>query len=166
MQRVCWDRPIIIYEFIFILGISYSFAFIDFTSVTHATSALTNPRNHFLDGRKLVLEYSSADAARRGGYREGGGKGLGKFGKPRTREGDGGGPRKKRRFDERAKTGEGEDNESTRNSGDRSFSKPWRDGLNTKSKPQRRAKPGAALALAKRESTAIVPSQGTRMTFN
>ena len=61
---------------------------------------------------------------------------------------------------------EGEDDDNARNPGDRPFRKPWRDDMNGKSKPQRRAKPGAALALAKRESAAIVPSQGTRMTFN
>lgn len=32
-------------------------------------------------------------------------------------------------------------------------------------RPAHRAKPGAALALAQREKVAIVPSQGTRMTF-
>lgn len=35
----------------------------------------------------------------------------------------------------------------------------------SKSKFNRRPKPGAALALAKREKFAIVPSEGSRMTF-
>lgn len=34
-----------------------------------------------------------------------------------------------------------------------------------KGKPRGRPKPGAALALAKRESAAIVPSQGQKITF-
>lgn len=42
-----------------------------------------------------------------------------------------------------------------------SFEKRTRDG-----KPQRvRTKPGAALALAKRETAAIVPSQGKKIVF-
>lgn len=42
-------------------------AFVDFTSIQHATKALTDPHNHSLDGRDLKLEYASADAIRRGG---------------------------------------------------------------------------------------------------
>ena len=33
----------------------------------HATTALTNPKNFFLNGRKLVVEYASPEAVRRGG---------------------------------------------------------------------------------------------------
>ena len=44
-----------------------SWAFVDFTSTEHATAALTNPRNHQLNGRKLVVEYASPEAVRRGG---------------------------------------------------------------------------------------------------
>lgn len=39
---------------------------------------------------------------------------------------------------------------------------PIREMANSK---HRRSKPGAALAMAKRESVAIVPSTGTRLTF-
>ena len=42
-------------------------AFVDFTNTEGATDALVNPKNHFLDGRKLVIEYASRDAVRRGG---------------------------------------------------------------------------------------------------
>lgn len=38
----------------------------DFASAEHATSALINIKNHFLDGRKLKVEFASADAVRRG----------------------------------------------------------------------------------------------------
>lgn len=71
-----------------------SWAFVDFLSTSQATSSLTNPRNHTLDGRKLVVEYASPDAVRRGGHSEGfaaaaaangaargGGKGKGRVGK-------------------------------------------------------------------------------------
>jgi RNA recognition motif-containing protein len=43
------------------------FAFVDFTSIEHATKALVNLRNHRLNGRDLVVEYASPDAVRRGG---------------------------------------------------------------------------------------------------
>lgn len=138
----------------------------------HATAALTNPRNHFLDGRKLVVEYASADAARRGGYREAGvGKASGGRGaaggrqKPRLDDTDGG-PRKKRRTDGEEEVVDGADeNENTQENSQRTFGKPKRDDRNGRPRPERRSKPGAALALAKRESVAIVPSQGTRLTF-
>ncbi|KAF8514847.1 RNA-binding domain-containing protein [Hysterangium stoloniferum] len=42
-------------------------AFVDFHNVEDATAVLINPRNHNLDGRKLVVEYASAEAVRRGG---------------------------------------------------------------------------------------------------
>ncbi|KAF9031876.1 hypothetical protein BDZ89DRAFT_1012897 [Hymenopellis radicata] len=47
-------------------GACKGFAFVDFASTEHATSALINIKNHFLDGRKLKVEYASADAVRRG----------------------------------------------------------------------------------------------------
>ncbi|MBW0488290.1 hypothetical protein O181_028005 [Austropuccinia psidii MF-1] len=43
------------------------FAFVDFFNVQQATEALLNIKNHTLNGRKLVVEYASPDAVRRGG---------------------------------------------------------------------------------------------------
>lgn len=43
-----------------------SFAFLDFSSVQHATDALVNPKNHHLNGRELKVQFASADAVRRG----------------------------------------------------------------------------------------------------
>ncbi|KAF9821230.1 hypothetical protein IEO21_00838 [Rhodonia placenta] len=148
-------------------------AFIDFTSTEHATTALVSSKIHFLDGRKLVVEYASPDAVRRGGNfselrekRIKGDKGSydeqrprrkpsGKLHQSRTtaNEADApmGGeeqqevPAKRRRIEDASQ----------------SFEKRTRDG-----KPQRvRTKPGAALALAKRETAAIVPSQGKKIVF-
>ncbi|KDQ64140.1 hypothetical protein JAAARDRAFT_117688 [Jaapia argillacea MUCL 33604] len=42
-------------------------AFVDFANTEQATAVLINPRNHHLDGRKLVVEFASPDAVRRGG---------------------------------------------------------------------------------------------------
>ncbi|KAG8692593.1 hypothetical protein FRC09_011095, partial [Ceratobasidium sp. 395] len=48
-------------------GLCKGWAFLDFLNTTYATAVLVNPRNHHLNGRKLVLEYGSPDAVRRGG---------------------------------------------------------------------------------------------------
>ncbi|KAJ1021909.1 hypothetical protein NDA16_003671 [Ustilago loliicola] len=42
------------------------FGFLDFHTVEQATASLIDPRNTFLDGRKIILQYASADATRRG----------------------------------------------------------------------------------------------------
>ncbi|KAM6496173.1 hypothetical protein JOM56_008879 [Amanita muscaria] len=47
-------------------GLCKGFAFVDFVSTENATSALVNPKNYLLNGRKLVIEYASPDAVRRG----------------------------------------------------------------------------------------------------
>ncbi|KAF8939515.1 hypothetical protein EDD21DRAFT_360672 [Dissophora ornata] len=46
------------------------FAYIDYMSPESATTALTNPQKHFLDGRKLNIEYASAEATLKGNPRE------------------------------------------------------------------------------------------------
>ncbi|CUA70250.1 hypothetical protein RSOLAG22IIIB_00602 [Rhizoctonia solani] len=48
-------------------GLCKGWAFLDFLNTPYATAVLVNPRNHHLNGRKLVLEYGSPDAVRRGG---------------------------------------------------------------------------------------------------
>ncbi|KIP02111.1 hypothetical protein PHLGIDRAFT_503084 [Phlebiopsis gigantea 11061_1 CR5-6] len=101
-------------------------AFVDFTTTEHATTALTNPKNHFLGGRKLVVEYASPEAVRRGGAGS----------RPKKPDADGAEkPRRERRRQPRE--------ERTR----------------------ARAKPGAALASAKRETVGIVPSLGKKIVF-
>ncbi|KAH9977733.1 hypothetical protein BGW80DRAFT_1283929 [Lactifluus volemus] len=155
-------------------GLCKGFAFVDFTSIEHATAALIHPKNHQLDGRKLVVEYASADAVRRGG---GGGAG------PRPKNvkasgGEGHSHRKKKlgstvddRADERdlttmattmtIKKSKPQEEEKGRRGG--AFAKAKvTSGTSRKSRPT----PGAALALAKREQVAIVPSQGRRITFD
>jgi hypothetical protein len=133
---------------------------------------LIHPKNHQLDGRKLVVEYASADAVRRGG-------GAG----PRPKNvkasgGEGHSHRKKKlgstvddRADERdlttmattmtIKKSKPQEEEKGRRGGTFAKAKVT-SGTSRKSRPT----PGAALALAKREQVAIVPSQGRRITFD
>lgn len=42
------------------------FAFVDFHSPAYATATLIDPRNGFLDGRQLIVQYAGAEAIRRG----------------------------------------------------------------------------------------------------
>lgn len=175
-----------------------SWAFIDFTSIEHATAALTNPKNHRLDGRSLVVEYASPDAVRRGG---GGPRPKADAADARPRPRRGGSSRGGR-------TDLGGRSEGSSNRGDRGAKEDrgWWKGSREESAQEDvvahvapaqpagaeapatydsgtgtgggadrdrggyrgvkgRSKPGAALALAKRESTAIVASQGKKITF-
>ncbi|KAI0772094.1 hypothetical protein BD413DRAFT_548290 [Trametes elegans] len=154
-------------------------AFVDFTSTEHATAALTNPRNHTLDGRKLVVEYASPEALRRGGG----------AGPPRDRDrGDRDRATKRDRAPRSAPTddtsgrpakrprtgagdgaeagGKGEDGE--RGGGAERKAANFKSGRKADAAgkgPRPRARPGAALALAKREDVSIQPSQGKKIVF-
>ncbi|KAF9357120.1 hypothetical protein BGX26_004237 [Mortierella sp. AD094] len=46
------------------------FGYIDYMNPESATTALTNPQKYFLDGRKLNIEYASAEATLKGNPRE------------------------------------------------------------------------------------------------
>ena len=147
-------------------------AFVDFTSTQHATASLINPRNHSLDGRKLVVEYASPDAVRRGGG-------------PRESNIEGGGGRKVRKpksagyIRNKPKSAAGrvtEDGEKKLNKKERKAEKVTRKlekDLGRKYGAVERAstgkgerpKPGAALALAQRGTAAILPSQGQKIAF-
>ncbi|CAE6481736.1 unnamed protein product [Rhizoctonia solani] len=141
-------------------GLCKGWAFLDFLNTAYATAVLVNPRNHHLNGRKLVLEYGSPDAVRRGG----------------------GGPRPNKRHIEK----EEEHKETPRAAKKRKFAeanaenddaseqatespkkpKPKGDEQYVRAKDGRlRPKPGAALAMAKKEAVAIVPSTGKRTVF-
>ncbi|EIN10955.1 hypothetical protein PUNSTDRAFT_100868 [Punctularia strigosozonata HHB-11173 SS5] len=166
-------------------------AFVDFVSVEAATCALVNPKNHKLDGRQLKVEYASADAVRRGGgsslmpgaptsgekVKPRRGKGdqgpeTSGFNPKKRRNGDGDGRksafRKERRFDDEpgleAAPIEQEDAfVATARAEDRpSKIGPGKD---RSSRSKSRAKPGAALAQAQRQSVAIQPAQGSKIVF-
>ncbi|OWZ59718.1 hypothetical protein LQV05_000677 [Cryptococcus neoformans] len=117
------------------------FAFLDFISARHAKFSLGNRKNHFFNGRRLNLEFASEEAAKRSGAARPKEKTKEKYSKPR------GGP--------------GVDDESTEktaeDSGDRR-GKKWE----TSGRPR----PGAALAMAKRENVAIVEGAGQKITFD
>jgi RNA recognition motif-containing protein len=151
-----------------------SFAFVDFTSIEHATEVLVNPKNYLLNGRKLVVEYASADAVRRGApktKREDGGAERMPY---RRKEAKSRGPRAEKKLQRERTAGDGTASSAPKtNSHDRAApSSTTQDaesggtGRERERKgPKNRPKPGAALALAKRESAAIVPSQGKKVVF-
>ena len=151
------------------LTLKTSFAFVDFTSAEHATAALIHPKNHHLDGRKLVVEYASADAVRRGGGagpRPKGSSGVATAGKDRrerreSAEGKRG--EKKGHLETAVSTLGPPDEEKSMDSGRRSGG-----AFRTVVKGARKSRPapGAALALAKRERVAIVASQGRKIIFD
>ncbi|KAI0254734.1 hypothetical protein BJV78DRAFT_1273808 [Lactifluus subvellereus] len=153
-------------------GLCKGFAFVDFTSTEHATAALIHPKNHQLDGRKLVVEYASADAVRRGG-------GAGPRPKKTSAEGTGEGHTrsKKRepavgdRTDDKSHTTTVITTKNSKPPEERGTAPGRRSGASARAKANSgtrkpRPAPGAALALAKRERVAIVPSQGRRITFD
>lgn len=143
---------------------------------------LVNPRNHRLDGRNLVVEYASAEAVRRGG------------GGPRPKVDEGLGPGQRRRSAYRGDKPNrgihptGRDGNGDGDREDRRVSRPpkveaGRQDAVANARPQvgrglrdhgdnagyrgvkGRSTPGAALAMAKRESAAIVTSKGQKITF-
>ncbi|KAI1789545.1 hypothetical protein LXA43DRAFT_1062781 [Ganoderma leucocontextum] len=131
-------------------------AFVDFTSTEHATSALTNPRNHHLNGRKLVVEYASPEAVRRGGG-----------GPPREKK-----PKematKRERPARQNLAGAEEGNEAEQPEHPAKKRRVAGEGQaqgRDKGRRVARSKPGAALAMAKREDPSIVPSQGKKIVF-
>jgi RNA recognition motif-containing protein len=130
---------------------------LDFVSPEDATAALVNPRNYQLNGRKLVLEYASPDAVRRGGgsIRPVKGKEHSRRVAPRT-------IRKQARDAKRSN--EGEPVAAHLHSDAARPRKP--PSVRPRSLPSAgRAKPGAALADAHRERVAIVQSEGKKTVF-
>ena len=178
MQRV---SPIIqsrnLQSYIYPLG-AIRWAFVDFTTTEFATLALTNPRNHSLDGRALVVEYASPNAAQRSGSGRSRGPdeelGPKKAHKPRQS------PKAKCLVEgpEKSEIEAAAANEGDENSPGEGAQK-WHEAPPStvsfrKHKPRlpprstskaKRAKPGAALASAPRESGAIVASTGKKIIF-
>src|SRR5271168_1035233 len=142
-------------------------------TIEHATSALINPKNHQLNGRSLIVEYASPDAVRRGAPK--GKSSDGTIGKDRRKRL----PirphhdfRSNRPFTQPKEAPETADTYEVpaadpglmnRTSDVKEWTSP-KGGVRHKG-PNTRPKPGAALALAKRESAAILPSQGHKITF-
>lgn len=170
-------------------------AFIDFHLTAQATRALLNIRNHLLDGRKLNIEYASADAVRRGAIgtraaikagrgglapRAGRGEASGRFVEKKGRDWDDGDVResvKRDYFDDPEQPAE----KKVRSEFGFRPTRPGAEGGTGRGGGGRggfqggdrdarkagapRAKPGAALASAQRASEGIVESTGRKITF-
>ena len=152
-----------------LLLISFRFAFVDFKDAQFATEALTNPHNHSLNGRALVVEYASADAVRRGALANT----KKDEGKPVTKNHSSRRPQKSERIAAKAAVRqslagsssapmEGVSSDVEESSRTRDPKRP-RSGY--KMDTARRLKSGAALATAQRENVAIVPSTGKKIVF-
>ena len=140
----------------------------------NATAALINPKNHRLNGRNLVVEYASPDAVRRGASKTGQSKG-GADQKRRLTSGDG-----KKTAPELEKVPTNAETNETFTTHHEHEQQPRLDTDSKKVKRfasrqdvtamkhqrfETRSRPGAALAQAKREAVAIVPSQGKKIVF-
>lgn len=164
------------------------FAFWDFKSPVHARAALMNKKNHFLRGIKLTLQYASQEATKRaGGKRNGGAKSdphkrERQARAPRYFENNGDGEQDggyearsaatpaqtdfkseaaaQARIAAMVAGGGGGDDEPRREPSDK------RDKRGKKWESTGRPRPGAALAMAKREKVGIVESAGTKVTFD
>ncbi len=149
-----------------------SFAFLDFYSPGEATKALTNRMNHYFDERKLALQYASVEATKRSGGRDPSKKVLNgpRLGLPqrktapsvekgilkdtRSRE-----PPSRPTEDEAM--GEVEvvqrSDEAVR---------PVKDKRGKKWEAAGRPRPGATLAMAKREKVGIIEGKGEKIVFD
>ncbi|KNZ76064.1 Nucleolar protein 13 [Termitomyces sp. J132] len=160
-------------------GLCKGFAFVDFKTTEDATAALINPKNHRLNGRDLVVEYAGPDAVRRGAP-----KGS------KREDGSAPPPSRKRETPLHSKRAERPERKTRHNQDEtkieegpveqeeeqghhvhvnpehrREVRKTFVGKERKEKGPRLRPKPGAALAQAKRESAAILPSQGNKITF-
>ena len=145
-----------------------SFAFVDFTNTENATNALINPKNHRLDGRNIILQYASPDAVRRGGTGTGHTSTVKKIEKKKM------GPRGER-LQRRAALARMRGEEHNEKIADAKKSAlvraktekvmKFKSSRGKQEHFRSRPKPGAALAQAKRESVAIIPSKGQKIKF-
>ncbi|KAK6906551.1 hypothetical protein I203_100536 [Kwoniella mangroviensis CBS 8507] len=127
------------------------FAFLDFISVRHAKVALVNRKNHYFNGRRLTVEFASEEAAKRSGGKS----------KPRLPTGD-----KPKKFYESTPAGEtsaGVEQDGTTEDGP---VEKKNDKRGKKWEVTGRPRPGAALAMAKRENVGIVEGSGQKITFD
>ena len=139
-------------------------------TVEHATSALINPKNHQLNGRNLVVEYASPDAVRRGAPK--GKSSDGPIAKDRrnrlpSTQRPYNGFKSNHSFSQPKGTSESADADKSpiADSHPMNHTSISSKGDVRHKGPKTRPRPGAALALAKRESAAILPSQGHKITF-
>ena len=144
-----------------------SFAFLDFYSPGEATTALTNRNNYVYDARKITLQFASPEATKRSGGRESSKK-ISKIGHagPKRRAAvtaektiskelrEAEAPRRKPKDEVEEEAGT---SLKTERVGDQR-GKKWQ--------AAGRPRPGAALAIAKREKVGIVEGRGEKIVFD
>ena len=154
------------------------FAFLDFMTPQDATKSLTNRKNHYYAGRKLNVQvcrvfvsamsadpkYASEDATKRSGTNR-------NKEQPRTTVG-----RPKSHYAQRPT--DGEDSKKTpyaqrerpphraEEGGDDAAPEPKKDQRGKRWEATGRPRPGAALAMAKREKVGIVKGEGEKIVFD
>ncbi|KAF9183717.1 hypothetical protein BGZ51_000781 [Haplosporangium sp. Z 767] len=140
------------------------FAYIDYMNPESATSALTNPTKHFLDGRKLNIEYASAEATLKGNPRE--------YRKHKRDEEDAAAiargeipPSQKEAHDEAAAADAAEEERKKFNAEQKAKRQRRQPGDAPAKKLQGHQRPGFALANAQRASQGIVEFKGNKVTF-
>lgn len=169
-----------------------SFAFVDFFTPAHATATLIDPRCTRLDGRDITLQYAGADAVRRGAVKGSAAASAGTHSGDRAHKSGarpwayGGERPAKRARDDAYAEGAEQTEEFLGPAPPKHFDpdapvekvhKPTReerlakraaDAAAGRGGPQRRAKPGAALANAQRGQTGIVTegTPATKITFD
>ncbi|KAK7033569.1 Nucleolar protein 13 [Paramarasmius palmivorus] len=144
------------------------FAFVDFSSTEYATSALINPRNHRLNGRQLVVEYASTDAVRRGASKDllPGAKGDAKERSHKSKPAHNRGAPRRMEPHREVEAPTKAENQSSQAESEHTGRRKNSDTNAPKQKgPRHRPKPGAALAQAKRQSAAIVPTEAKKIVF-
>ena len=148
--------------------ILFRFAYIDYMAPESATAALTDPKKHFLDGRKLNIEYASAEATLKGNPRE--------FRKRKREEEDaaaiarGEVPPSQQEgginYDPEAAAAVAEDEERRKHNAEQKAKRQRRQpGETPVKKLQGHQRPGFALANAQRATTGIVEFKGNKVTF-
>ncbi|KAG0266301.1 hypothetical protein BG011_002709 [Mortierella polycephala] len=140
------------------------FGYIDYMNPESATSALTNPTKHFLDGRKLNIEYASAEATLKGNPRE--------YRKHLRDEEDAAAvargeipPSQKEAHDEAVAADAVEEERKKFNAEQKAKRQRRQPGDAPAKKLQGHQRPGFALANAQRASQGIVEFKGNKVTF-
>ncbi|KAG0200128.1 hypothetical protein BGX28_006708 [Mortierella sp. GBA30] len=140
------------------------FAYIDYMNPESATAALTNPAKHFLDGRKLNIEYASAEATLKGNPRE--------YRKRKREEEDAAAiargeipPSQKEEAAEAEAAAAAEEERKKFNAEQKAKRQRRQPGDAPAKKLQGHQRPGLALANAQRASQGIVEFKGNKVTF-
>lgn len=152
------------------------FGFLDFHTIEQATASLIDPHNTYLDGRKIILQYASADATRRGASKTQKSAIESKMSRPRNELKVGFRKRPARREENEERKEEAAPEPGSfdpnaelpkkhKETKEERMARREREG-GARGGGGRRAKPGAALANAQRASTGIVQSTGVKVTFD